>query len=135
MNCLDFKRLALSDPNSKEHSFVEHSQNCPDCLKYVGGVRKMDNDLANSLDVTIPGDLMAKLQLNQEISESTASSNRVRRYAIAASFALALFVAGFMASNQLGVNGEIGQDYETLLSAVVEHMNDQAGELRWRNET
>jgi len=131
MNCLDFKRLALSDPNSKEHSFVEHSQNCPDCLKYVGGVRKMDNDLANSLDVTIPGDLMAKLQLNQEISESTASSNRVRRYAIAASFALALFVAGFMASNQLGVNGEIGQDYETLLSAVVEHMNDQAVTPVW----
>jgi len=131
MNCLDFKRLALSDPNSRDHSFIEHSSTCPDCLKYVGGVRKMDADLSDSVDVQMPSDLMARLQLNQEIteeveSETIAAPNPIRNYAMAASLALALFVAGFMASNQFGANSSIGQDYEALLSGVVEHMNEQA---------
>ena len=129
MKCLDFKRLALSDPNSREHSFVEHSRSCPDCLKYVGGIRQMDADLASSVEVEMPTDLMARLQLNQELSEEAEgvlSAKPIRNYAMAASLALALFVAGFMASNQFGVNNSIGQDYEALLSGVTEHMNEQA---------
>ncbi len=135
MNCLEFKRLALSDPNSRNNDFVTHSADCPDCLKYVGGVRQMDSDLASSLDTDVPSDLIARLQLNQELVEEAqeASGNNiitlqapVKRYAIAASFALALFVAGFMASNQFGSNNDIAQDYQALLSGVVEHMNEQS---------
>lgn len=126
MNCLEFKRLALSEPDSKDLGFVEHSENCPDCLKYVGSVRRMDVDLSDSLNVAIPADLMARLKLNQLIDEEEkASVKPIRNYAIAASFALALFVAGFMASNQFGVNNSIGDDYEALLAGVVEHMNEQ----------
>lgn len=134
MNCLDFKRLALSDPSSKEPSFVKHGQDCPDCLKYIASVRKMDRELASSLDVTMPSDLMARLQLTQEISHSNDSSRSFRRYAIAASLFVGLFVAGFMVSNQFGVNSQIGQDYETLLSSVVEHMNDQPVTPVWSAE-
>lgn len=130
MNCLDFKRLALSDPNSREHSFIEHSGSCPDCLKYVAGVRQMDADLSSSVEVEMPSDLMARLQLNQELTEEAETlamtiANPMKRYAIAASLALALFVAGFMASNQFGAVNSIGEDYEALLSGVVEHMNEQ----------
>jgi len=140
MKCLEFKRLALSDPNSSDHGFVEHSVNCPQCLKYVGGVRQMDADLANSVEVAMPADLMARLQLNQELNEEAEygaikselkSPPPIRRYAMAASLALALFVAGFMASNQLGRNSSIGQDYQALLSGVVEHMNEQAMTPVW----
>ena len=131
MNCLDFKRLALSDPNSREHSFIEHSGACPDCLKYVGGVRQMDADLASSIEVEMPSDLMARLQLNQELTEEVesqviAAASPMRNYAMAASLALALFVAGFMASNQFGTSTDIGEDYQALLSGVAEHMNEQA---------
>ena len=136
MNCLDFKRLALSDPNSRDHSFIEHSATCPDCLRYVGGVRQMDTDLCNSIDVEMPSDLMARLQLNQELTESAEDSmiianNSTRRYAIAASFAVALFVAGFMASNQFAANINIGDDYKTLLAGVVEHMSEEAVTPVW----
>jgi hypothetical protein len=93
----------------------------------------MDADLAGSLDIEVPSDLIARLQLNQELVEENEISQAsnvaffqpVKRYAIAASVAVALFVAGFMASNQFGVNQQIGKDYESLLSAVVEHMNEQ----------
>ncbi|MBL4674170.1 MAG: DUF3379 family protein [Arenicella sp.] len=138
MKCLEFKRLALSDPNSSVHGFVEHSANCPHCLKYVGGVRQMDADLASSVDVEMPAALMARLQLNQELSEESENSAiksvlPIRRYAMAASFALALFVAGFMASNQFN-GSSIGDDYQALLSGVVEHMNEQAITPVWSAE-
>lgn len=126
MNCLDFKRLALSEPNSKDVSFVEHSKDCPECLKYVGSIRKMDADLSASLSVQMPADLVARLQLNQEMAEHNAKTGfGMRRYAIAASFAAALFVAGFMVNNQFGISSTIESDYQALLSGVVEHMNEQ----------
>ena len=99
MNCLDFRRLALSDPSCSEASFVSHSLNCPDCLTYLNSVRHMDADLAKSLDVEMPDSLMAKLELAQiqaeEDEETTQQTSGFRRYAIAASFAAALFVSGF----------------------------------------
>lgn len=125
MNCLEFKRLALSEPSSKEVRFVEHHEKCPDCLKYVSGVKKMDADLGQSLDVEVPSDLVARLQLNQELNEEAASTQSTRRYAIAASFAVVLFVAGFMVSNQIGIGNQIDEDYQTLLAGVTEHMNER----------
>jgi len=128
MNCLDFKRLALSDPNSGDQSFILHSNECPDCLKYVGSIRQMDSDLSSSVDVQMPTSLMARLELNQIIEEEAKeqkSSSNFRRYAIAASFAAALFVSGFVASNYFGPANEIGKDYEALLAGVIEHVNEQ----------
>lgn len=139
MNCVDVKRQTLSDPNSTDTEYREHLAGCADCRTYRAEIQKMDMDLAKSLDVTVPSDLVARLQLTQEMIEEdqsletgtddlTTKSNVIsfqpaRRYAIAASFALALFVAGFMASNQFSHNAEVSQDYELLLSAVMEHTN------------
>ncbi len=128
MNCLDFKRLALSDPNSKEPSFVLHSKECPDCSKYVRGIRQMDADLSSSIDVSMPDSLMARLELNQmldEESKNKAKSPAWRNYAIAASLAGALFVAGFFSNGFIGPQGDISDDYQTLLAGVVEHMNEK----------
>ena len=132
MKCLEFKRLALSTPTSEEVSFIAHSKDCPDCLKYVAEVRQMDADLSSSLDVAVPSDLMARLQLNQEMSEETERRSYMPRYAIAASVAIALFVGGFMLSNQFALNGQISDDYESLLSGVVEHMGEQAVTPVWQ---
>jgi hypothetical protein len=139
MNCLDFKRFALSDPSSGDHSFIDHSANCVDCLKFVGEIRQMDADLASSIEVKVPFDLIARLQLNQELTEDVdakvmASASPIRGYAVAASFALALFFVGFITSNQFAANNNIGEDYESLLSGVVEHMNEKAITPVWDAE-
>lgn len=125
MNCLEFKRLALSDPNSAELQFVKHHESCPDCAKYLAGIKKMDADLASALDVAVPSDLIARLQLNQELQQDATSGRATRRYAIAASFAVALFVAGFVLNSQINLNNQIDQDYQTLLAGVTEHMKKQ----------
>ena len=134
MNCLEFKRLALSEPHSGDHEFVEHSKQCAECLKYIGSVRKMDADLQRSLDVTMPPELIAKLKLNQSMHEADAVSYPVRKYAMAASVALFLFVAGFVASNQLGLNKRVSEDYATLLGGVGEHMHEQPVTPVWGSD-
>ena len=123
MNCFEFKKLALSDPNSQNESFVEHGRTCPECIEYIRNVRQMDADLADSLDVEMPKDLVARLQLNTQIEVEETGSSSLRNYAMAASFAIALFVAGFVASNQLSVKDDIANDYQALLAGVVEHMH------------
>jgi hypothetical protein len=99
----------------------------------------MDADLSSSINTEMPSDLMARLQLNQEITEELetemlGATKPIRQYAMAASLALAIFVGGFMASQQLGSNSDISQDYEALLSGVVEHMNEQAITPVWGAE-
>lgn len=105
MNCLEFKRLALSDPNSNDVSFVEHAEQCPDCLKYVGGVRQMDDDIANSVSVVMPESMTARLQLN-EILESDKNPTVVNfvRYAKVASVAAVMFASGFLLKGQMPDN-------------------------------
>jgi len=134
MNCLEFKRLALSEPNSSDVSFIKHSTACADCLKYVGSIRQMDADLADSLEVEMPTDLIARLKLNQELVEDNKSNNLKQRFAIAASFAVALFVAGFMFNTQFNLDNQISEDYESLLSGVLEHMNEQPITPVWDNQ-
>ena len=128
MKCLDFKRLALSDPNSSDGAYLTHKNECAECRAYRRSVQKMDADLAQSLNIEVPSDLVARLQLNQELlvaSDKISRRSVTRQFAIAASFAASLFVAGFMVSNQLSFNNEISQDHKNLLASVVEHMNEQ----------
>ena len=139
MNCVEFQRLSLSDPHNANENFVEHSKGCVDCLRYVQDVRKMDSDLAASLAVAVPADLTARLLLNQELAENAGALDAIKSktgsyYAIAASVAVALFIAGFMLSNQLGINPQISEDYEELLAGVVEHMSEHPFTPVWEPE-
>ena len=138
MNCLEFKRLALSEPNSKDNQFFEHSKECSDCLKYVASVRKMDADLNRSLEVPAPSDLIARLQLHQVITESEQSFfTRMlaqpfgQNYAIAASFVGVFVLAGMLLFSQLRVTEQINQDYQTLLTGVTEHLHKKAFAPVW----
>ncbi|MBT8115073.1 MAG: DUF3379 family protein, partial [Arenicella sp.] len=93
----------------------------------VNEVRQMDADLFASLDVAIPAQLIARLKLHQELdmSKQRLMGNRTqRRYALAASIAVAFFVGGFLFSNQLNFERQVREDYQKLLAGVVEHMNE-----------
>ena len=137
MKCLEFKRLALADPNSDDAAYLEHGSECADCRDYRRSICKMDAELADSLNVELPSDLVARLQLNQEIDSASGASLKsgaTRKYAIAASVAAALFVGGFMLSNQIVLDNQIDQDYQNLLAGVVEHMNEQPVTPVWNEE-
>ncbi len=126
MDCLEFKRLALSEPNSQQPSFIEHGKLCAKCLKYVGSVRKMDADLAHSLDVSVPKELIAKIQLNQILNEHEEGAHQpIRRpRAIAASLVAVMLVSLVLLVNRAVPPAQITEDYNRLLSAVMEHVEE-----------
>ena len=147
MNCLEFQRLSLSDPHCADFGFIEHSDKCVECLRYVKDLRKMDEGLSASLAVEMPKDLCARLKLNQEMEEgneefahATGSSpvqrgNRTRQYyAVAASFAGALFIAGFLLSSYVNLENKIAKDYESLLAGVVAHMHEHPFTPVWDSD-
>jgi len=125
MKCLEFRQLALSDPHSEDLRFIDHRKECDDCLKYVSSIRKMDIDLAHSLETKIPTDLVAKLQLNHALkSEPTRASNK-SWYAMVASIAALMLVGGLLFKNQVSFTTQVDEDYQSLLAGVVEHMEEK----------
>lgn len=136
MQCLEFKKLALADPGTRQENFIEHSKACPECLKYVAEIKQMDADLRESLSIAVPPELMAKLQLNQVMLETDNHQNstkRIRRFAMAASVAVALFVGGIMLVNQINLSEEISDDYQSLLAGVMSHVSEQPITPVWDN--
>ncbi len=123
MNFVEFKKLALSDPYSTDDEFVEQTKSCPKSYKYLQDIRQMDTDLSASLDVELPSELMANLKLNQELKQQTVNRSMFQRYSIAASVAIVMLVGGLLMNMQF--NNTITQDYQSLLSGVVEHMNEK----------
>lgn len=123
MACLEFQRLALIEPNNRQHNFVEHAKQCADCLAYVAEVRKMDADVAKSLHVNMPAELSSRLQLETEMQKSSRPRSG---YALAASLAAVLLVAGLVFKFFIGPSPEqVAQDYQQLLTSVIEHMDEQ----------
>jgi hypothetical protein len=137
IDCLEFKRIALAEPNSAQHSFVEHAKICPDCLIYVNSIRKMDADLAHSLNVPVPADLIANIQLNQGLQEDASRDQGglwLSRGAIAASITAALIISFMFFPSRFSPSNEIDQDYQHLLSAVMQHVNEVAATEVWGAE-
>ena len=127
MKCLEFKELCLADPNSEREDYVAHSNDCEACQSYLQEVRELDADLADSLHVTAPENLIARLKLQQEIEHRTDSGNLAgagKSWAIAASVAALLFTAVFMLRFQGDLQQQIGEDQQLLMAGVVEHMHE-----------
>lgn len=127
MNCLEFKRLALSDPNSRAIHFVAHTEQCEDCLQYVVDVRRMDAELSTSLEVSAPSDLAARLRFNSEMFYAGDENNSRRawgRFAIAGGLAVMVLVAGLMLRGQFSHQQQLVNDYQKLLAGVLEHVDE-----------
>ncbi|GHA08723.1 hypothetical protein GCM10008090_18240 [Arenicella chitinivorans] len=126
MNCLEFKRVALAEPQSEQQEFVAHARNCPECQKYLSGIKQMDTRLAASLEVSMPTDLVARLKLHQGMEARNdldrAAIWRQPRYAIAASFVVVFLVAGILSTSWFGFQQQVSDDYEAMLAGVIEHM-------------
>ena len=127
MDCLEFKRLTLIDPRRHDqhadHGYLTHASDCVDCHEYLQNVLKLDNQLRDSVDVSVPADLVAKLKLNQELSTPWSKRWQIP-HTVAASLAAAVLVVGLLGSGVWSTNPVTGEDYEILIAAVMEHMHE-----------
>ena len=129
MECLEFKRLALSDPNLKQVSFVEHSETCPCCIKYVGDIREMDANLIESVDIEVPSDLMARFELSHLLELERSKGSRVNQYSKYFGLAVIMFVSGFLVNGFIpsfqNQGSQISHDHDSQTSFGNPHVAAQ----------
>lgn len=126
MNCLDFRRLCLSEPNSSQANYLQHNRECAECSDYAKSVRVLDQNIKTSLDIFMPEEFKAKLKLRQTIESETQTRHSRIRYAIAASLVIAMIASVLMFQKV-----DTRQDYNSLLAGIVEHLNDTPDSLNW----
>jgi len=114
MNCLEFRRLALANPQHPGPTALEHEAVCAECARFYLDLRRQEEDLYQSLAIPVPEGLADRIlfQTRPRLLDR-ARSARVWLPALAATLALAL-----------GLNFMIPRDMspETLAAGIIDHV-------------
>ena len=69
MNCLAFRRLCLTDPESKDAEYLAHKKSCADCQKFYKEMVQFDQQIVEAMSVPVPSSLEADILLRQSIRQ------------------------------------------------------------------
>ena len=118
MNCLEFRRISLSEPGTRAPDYLAHRAECEDCARYAEGVKTLDEDIANALRVPVPQDLATRIKLRQVMQDEQVSKRtRPWQYALVASVVLVITLSGMFGYRIYAAN----QYIDRLSTAAVEH--------------
>ena len=92
MNCLEFRRLTLIDPNDGNHARLSHIAGCDACRAFAEQMLRQDALIREAVRVEPPEGFAARILLNQSLQPDSRPSRRVYLVALAASVLLALAV-------------------------------------------
>jgi hypothetical protein len=96
MNCLEFRRLVDTDPDSKDEDFVRHKAQCESCARLASRAARFSSALTAAARVEAPENLTSRVLLRQSFSDSRTLLSRRSALAAAASITIVagLAVAG-----------------------------------------
>lgn len=118
MNCLEFRRISLSDPGTRDPDYSVHRGECEDCSRYADGVSALDDKIKDALRVPVPEDLTSRIKLRQVIQgEQTTRRVRPWHYAMAASIFVMVALSGLLGYQVYTTN----QYLDRLSLAAVDH--------------
>jgi len=99
MNCLEFRRLTLVEPDSRDADYLRHRRDCAACAAYAGRSAVFEDSLREALALDVPTDLLPGLLLEQAIATEQPQPQRPRwrgpTLALAASL-LVMTLAGWL---------------------------------------
>lgn len=84
MNCLEFRRAVLLDPNRLDTESLVHAEHCDACREFLGQARELEAQLENALQIPLPHGLEERA-----VRHALESPRISRRQALAAGLALA----------------------------------------------
>lgn len=91
MNCLEFRRVCLSDPGSRDAGYVGHREECEDCARYADSVDALDGKLEEAMRVPAPDDLVNRIKLRHVIQDEQVNRRiRPMQMAVAAGIVVAV---------------------------------------------
>ena len=90
MNCIEFRRILLTDPAVVDSAFARHRRDCPDCTDAVAHSAHFERRLREAVNIHVPENLASRILLKQSFQASAEPPWwRTRRaYALAASMLL-----------------------------------------------
>lgn len=96
MNCLEFRRMLLTDPFSEDPEFVAHRQGCDECARVLERSARFERNLRQAMRVEVPEDLASRILLKQSFAEPKVPRwwRRGRSLALAASVLIAVGLVG-----------------------------------------
>lgn len=117
MNCLEFHRLALANPQHPGPAALEYEAACPACARFYLDLRRQEEVLYQALSIPVPDGLADRvlLRTRPRVIERFGPL-RVWLPALAATLALALGLV-FMAPRGMGP--------ETLAAGVIAHVRHE----------
>ncbi len=121
MNCLEFRRICLSDPYTSAADFAAHRLECHECTRFVDSVTAFDKKLLDAMQVPVPEDLATRVKLRQVIGEEHARRVRPWQWALAASIFVSVALGGFLGLQVYSTNLYIAQ----LQASVIDHVNNE----------
>ena len=98
MNCIEFRRVVMSEPNRLDADAQAHLDGCELCTRHTAQLREFDAKLLEAMRVGVPDDLAARVSLKVHGAER----RRNRWFALAASVVL---VAGLASGTWFWLRG------------------------------
>lgn len=123
MNCLDYRRTILVDPNNSDTGLLAHMRDCTACASFQHDQLAFEGQLRDTMNVEVPEGLAARILLRQSTGIIQEKRRQHRLYAVAASFVLAIGIV-------IGV--QLNQFTQPLDQLVLAHVNDEPQHLQDR---
>ncbi len=103
MNCIEFRRILLTDPGVVDAEFARHRRDCHDCTDAVERSAYFERRLREAVDIDVPENLASRILLKQSFEAHTERPWwRTRRaYALAASMLLMVGLATLALTSHL----------------------------------
>ncbi len=117
MNCLEFRRLALANPQHPGPTALEHEATCPDCARFYLELRQQEEALYQALSIPVPDGLADRILLGARPRLfDRFGSPRLWLPALAAALVLAL---------GLNIMAPRGMSPETLAAGIIAHVRHE----------
>jgi hypothetical protein len=120
MNCLEFRRLKLTEPYCVSKEAALHASNCPGCSRFQQETNELDDSLRTALTVEIPEGLAAKVILNQSLKHNPRRPTRRYWLSLAASFLIAITLIPFLPT-------------QTLDAEIITHLDHEAHQVHGKS--
>lgn len=103
MNCIEFRRMLLTDPADTEPEYVEHRRTCPDCAEAVESSVRLERRLREAVNVDVPENLASRILLKHSFQPQPKRSwwQSARVYAMAAGVVLVVGLVALTLSSQV----------------------------------
>jgi hypothetical protein len=119
MNCLDFRRRCLAEPNYRGGEFLLHESECENCARFAAQTRALESGLADAMRIDVPENLAERIKLRHR--DRASDRKKWRLVTLAASMLITLGFAGaafYMTSPlQAAVKEHIEKEWEALVQS------------------